>query len=84
LTYAAPCCILLLMNTANVELLRNRAIARNEEVRHEAGRLDMQRRHGATPERIAEQERVVARLEGEAAGALFALREAEHDQEASS
>lgn len=72
------------MNTANIELLRNRAIARNEEIRHEAACLDEQRRHGARPERIAQQQLVVARLEGEAAGSLFALREAEYDRAAAS
>jgi hypothetical protein len=68
------------MNIANIEFLRNRAIAAAIDLHHEAAYLAMQRRYGAAIHRRAEQETFVARLEGEAAGALFALREAEYDQ----
>jgi len=69
-----------LMNTANIELLRNRAIARKTDAQAASERVIFYRRAHAEPERIARLTTELAAAEGAAAGALFALREAEHDQ----
>lgn len=68
------------MNTANIELLRNRAITRKTDALAAAERVIFYKRAHAATERVARLATELAAAEGAAAGALFALREAEYDQ----
>lgn len=58
------------------DTLRCAAIAADVALTEERSILAFRRRYGS-PERVREQERLVAACEGAAAGTLFALRETE-------
>ena len=66
----------------NIEILRCRAIARTADRKVAVAELAFQILAGAGPRYIEARRIELAAAEGAAAGALFALREAEHDQAA--
>jgi len=68
------------MNTANIELLRNRAIARAVDQKDAEHAISSKRHVCLSPSGWRQLATQLAAAEGAAAGALFALREAEHDQ----
>lgn len=84
---AAPLAHLMLLRSgimSNIELLRNRAIAYDVNLRVARERLAAAQREAARtwdvqPDEVSRGEISVATYEGAAAGTLFALREAEYD-----
>jgi len=69
------------MNTKNIELLRNRAIARAADQRDAEHAISSKRHVCMSPIDWRQLATELAAAEGAAAGALFALREAEMDNE---
>ena len=74
--------IIRLNTETHIEFLRARAILRAYDAHEVRYTVDFQARHGAGAEFVAARRLELAAAEGAAAaaGALFALREAEHDR----